>query len=180
MPTYFVNTAGSDTFPYDTEGKGATTFKNLFDNITQANGDIIEVIDGAEIDDSGALIPDITKEIIIRSYSGNTEKPIIKIYNTNYGFKLQGASGSPKIQQLKIYKAGPSAGSNFIKIDSGSYISPEITENEMWIANTTGMTSPVGVFIEVSTTTFSGQLKIEKNEIYDMLIGIQTNNGGGG
>jgi len=102
-----------------------------------------------------------------------------KIINDNRGFRFQGASGSPKIHQLKIYKAGPSASSEFIRFNTGSYSSPEITENEIWTVNPTGK-SCVGIFVEVNTSSFSGQLKIEKNNIYDVSNCFQTNNGGGG
>jgi hypothetical protein len=184
MATYVINAASSSPgSPWGTESTGAQTFKQLLDDITQADGDIIEVYDNAEIDDSAAKIPNITKDVTIRSYSENTGKPTVKIINNDVGFQFSaaGVSGNPKIHQIKMYKAGPSASGAFVKFNAGSFSSPEITENEMWASNTTSRgSSLVGVLIEVSTATFSGQLKIERNEIYDVWNCIQTNNGGGG
>lgn len=67
---YYINTSGSNTYPYDTPEKGANTYTNLQDNVSFQNNDIINfVTSGGAIDDSGTNAFDgITKSLTFRNY----------------------------------------------------------------------------------------------------------------
>lgn len=142
----FINASGSQISPYDTVATGATTLKNLLDNITQRNGMTVEVVDDGEIDDSAAVPPDITKGITFRSWSGNTNKPTIKgkssAHIEDVLFNIDGGGETVIgliIQNLKLFVDGSDSSTTLIRFDNGSDIeNVEISGCEMWCANSTG------------------------------------------
>jgi hypothetical protein len=90
MAIYYINASGSDTYPFDTVVKGAITFGSLLSSITLNSGDIVEVVDNGLIDDSATGAIDVGVGTTIRSYSGNINKPTIKL-NVSTGL-IQGYS----------------------------------------------------------------------------------------
>lgn len=106
MAVYFVNANGSETSPFDTPAKGANTIEHLIDGVavTLLSGDIIEVTDDAEIDDSGMLsFINIDVPIIVRGYVENTNKPIIKVSTATVLFGIDAAI---LVQGIRFYKTG--------------------------------------------------------------------------
>lgn len=123
MATYYVDASGGSPGGY-------TNFYNLLISITLLDADIIEVVDNGEIDDSGAIVPAISAHnVIIRSYAGNTNKPTIKINNTNRHFNF---NYDFYLENLKMYKAESGESGDFILINGGTYGSPSIKGCEFW------------------------------------------------
>lgn len=127
MTVYFINPLGSSTPPYDTRAKGATKFKTLLDNITQVHDDVFEFCDGGVIDDTGAVLPEITKRIWFRSHSENIVKPIIKANGTQHILKFNSTTSVTgfKIHDLVFQNEGANlAGSATIDIPDFTYTHP--------------------------------------------------------
>ena len=166
MATYIINAAsGTPGSPWATEGTGAQSFKQLFDDITQSDGDIVEVYDNAEIDDTAGQ-SSITKDITIRSHSSNTSKPIVKLNNTGRLFTFSpGATGVFKVQQIRMYKDGPSADSEFLYLGSGAFSSPEISECEFWVDDPASKGSQLHAIWWDKNSSFSGLFTIKKNRV---------------
>lgn len=82
---YYLNTSGSNTAPYDTPEKGAPNLYTLISGVALVNGDIINLVaSGGDIEEvyTSAFSYDdvIDTSITIKSYDGNTEKPLWRIY----------------------------------------------------------------------------------------------------
>lgn len=123
MTIYFINPLGSNTPPYDTRAKGATKFKTLLDNITQADDDIFEFCDGGLIDDTGAVIPSITKRIWFRSHSENIVKPIIKADDVQHVIRLDGGASVTgfKVHDISFQNQGSNLTGATIEIPDFTY-----------------------------------------------------------
>lgn len=178
MAIYFVNpTSSSPGSGYLTKNTGAHTIKDLLDNITQADGDIIELTDDAEIDDSAAAIPDFTKGVTVRSYSGNTVKATVKILNSNGRFCGSATIDGLKFQNFKTYKAGPDATGAFFYKGPGVKTNYEISDVECYVVNTTNNGA---YFYEGNggvSADFTGAL-IQNNIIHDLNKGFWASSGG--
>jgi hypothetical protein len=173
MSTYFVNAAGLSIFPYDTVAKGAVNFKTLLDNIVLLADDIIEVCeDGGTIDDSVNNPSAISVPITIRSYSGNTNKPVIKARSvavSDYLFEFDNSTFTGlKIQNLKIFQDSVDSEGFLIRMDGSTIVDLEISGCELWAEDPQDFNSYAIWFGGV----VSGNSKIENNIIYQMAYGI--------
>jgi len=164
-PIYFVNPLGSSTSPYETRAKGATNFKTLLDNITQASGNIIEVCDGGEIDDTAVVIPNITVQMVIRSHSGNSSKPIMKIRPNDTGLGL--ITGAWQVQILNIImKKYGTPSSSWITWNPGTSQLLRVEGCEFWGENPSSSPNAIGVLI-ANPGTFAVSCDIEDNDFYN-------------
>jgi hypothetical protein len=75
MPTYYLNAAGSNTVPYDTPAKGATTLVGLFTGVTPVLGDTIKVCDEGGPIAMGSS--DVTLPCVMEPDAGCTSRPIL-------------------------------------------------------------------------------------------------------
>jgi len=172
MPTYFVNPLGSNTAPYDTRAKGATTFKGLLDNIVQADGDICEVCDGGEIDDTAVVIPNWTKKWIIRSHSENLSKPIVKTAPGDTGFGFVLGADEMEVYNIVTKKYGTPT-SQWIAYNPSSLQKLIVKGCEFWGENLP--TSPNAVGIWISDPGYMAQYFLaEDNDFYNCYRHIQT------
>jgi len=116
---YFVNDSGSNTSPYDTPGKGATSLLMLFngnsndppyDNtVPFYENDIVEVVSGSEINNSLYPYPEqIPLRVKIRSYFLNSEKPIIRINKDSALFACC------SFENIRFYKNGDDIGDFYV------------------------------------------------------------------
>lgn len=169
MATYFLNANGSETSPYDTPAKGANTIKTLLDNITQGDGDIIEVTDDGIIDDSGAAIPVFTKQMTIRSYSQNTSKPTIQLITNNYGIVFSTGANIITVTDLIFYKAG-NGQSTWIVYQPTSFNTLIITGCE-FISELAATSSGEGIKVD-TPATFSNECRLENNKFINLYKGI--------
>jgi hypothetical protein len=131
MATYYVNAAGSNTSPFDTVEKGATSIGYLAANAPGGllNGDIVEVVEaGGTITEPGSS--NIPAGVVIRSYAGNTAKPSIQnVGGTNVQISTDGT-----IQDI-IFR---SSGGNTIGIRNFNMSSAPVFENCSFIGNGSG------------------------------------------
>lgn len=172
MATYFVNASGSSTPPFSSAATGAHTLYELLYNISGFGfGDIVEVVNDGEIDASAdPFIVNGATDVTIRSWSGNSSKPTMKVNNSSYLIQMTDGTNMT-IQGLKLYKAGPSATSYFFYIDAqftGLY-DTIIEENEIWVANTTGMSNcSVFYFNNSLVEQAVSSLLIQNNKIFNL------------
>lgn len=162
MPTYFLNSAGSNTAPYDTDAKGATTLKTLLDNITQQSGDIINVTDDGVIDDTGAVIPNITVPLTIQSDPGNSGVPEMSAQNSTHNLAFTTGAHSPVVKGIKFSKPG-TASDRWIVYNPTSQTALTVEDCEFVGANPT--TNANANAIEVANPgDFSGACNIKRNK----------------
>jgi hypothetical protein len=104
MATYFLNAAGSDTFPFDTEAKGAPNFGALKTGLDNegawpfSENTVIEVSSlGGALDCTGEGLIDISAEfsVTVRSYASNSVKPVLTLNGTDR-FQFVGIAESQK------------------------------------------------------------------------------------
>ncbi len=168
---YFINAAGSSTYPYDTEAKGAVNLKDLLDSVSLNDGDIIEVSDaGGTIDDSAASPGNINASVTIRSYSGNTGNPTFKVRDSSYLFLFNGVTvDGVYIQNIDMYKAGTGSTSIafiwFLTCDISNF---EVTNCNFSITGTAGSVAAV----ELDTSDLHGTSRFEYNTITKMSAGL--------
>jgi|GEM_PF-5902077 len=178
--TFFVNALGSATYPFDTPAKGATSISNLLSSISQEDGDIYELTDDAEIDNSTTTIS-IRKSITIRSYSGNTENAVVKLQNAGLGINI---SSDPtidtiKFQNIKFYKPGPNAvAAFFIKggTSTNALNNLEISGCECYVVDTTNNNSYFFEGNGGAANSFINSV-IRDNLIHDLDKGISITSG---
>jgi hypothetical protein len=106
VATYYVNAGGSQTSPFDTPAKGANTIKYLIDNVTEADDDIIEIVDNGAITESVGFA--LNNTLNIRSYGTDgtdraTSKPTINWSGgTPFGLTMNTAGKSLSFSNLEI------------------------------------------------------------------------------
>ena len=167
MSTYFLNNSGTNTIPYDTAIKGATTINTLATNVALQSGDIIEAVAGGVIDESGFIGDSILPDgITIRSWIDNGKtKPSIKLSAAVGMFNWQGASSynNIKLQFLKIYKDFTSSHSII------SFASPavgcEVYGCEIYLDGGYGNVAAISLDSAIGCT-------IEENAIRDCRFGL--------
>jgi len=116
--SFFVNAGGSNTVPFDTPEKGSLTIENVafWNQQLLWPGDILEIVDNGTIVETVPAPYEIQRGSIIRSWSGNKNKPTIQLQKTATTFH------SGKILNVKFFKdgdillPGPTVGNFFASI----------------------------------------------------------------
>lgn len=180
MATYFVNANGSETSPFDTELKGANTLKYLVDNAPGGlqSGDIVEVTDDAVIDDSGSSVS--IPGLILRSHSGNTSKPTIKVSNSQKLLEFTSNGTSPTVQSIKFYKDGPSASNGFLDFEAQAFSNIEVSNCEFKVNDPSSINANCQALFLKFGISVSGTATIKKNKFDNVYNGIHYYNVGGG
>lgn len=112
---FFISATGSDTAPYNTPAKASTTLFNIsfFYKDQIWPGDSFEVVDDGMIIDNGFGPYNVPRGIILRSWSGNHNKPTIKLSKSITVF-FSGITRNIKfLKDGDILTPGPTVG-NFL------------------------------------------------------------------
>lgn len=108
-------------------------YKNplMFPTMRFIAGDIINVINDGEIDESSYTTFAIARDITIKSWYFNANRPVIKLKNDGALFQFYG-NASPVINDLRFYKSGPNGLYHYIVITSGIKQAPVISGCEFF------------------------------------------------
>ena len=154
---------------------GYTNFNNLKGGVSFQDGDIIDVVDNGEIDDSSISKFTVSVDITIRSWSGNTNRPTIKLPNGMGFVNFAKTNGNLLFQNLKMYKPGPTAGGTFININTTTGATFEISGCEFLVVDPTSVdNSCIGIYTNVDYFTVS--CTIERNRFKGVYSAVTMGN----
>jgi len=106
MSTYYVNANGTSTIPFDTPADGAEDFTVLLAGISLSDDDIIKVVDSDIIRQDETIA--ITNRVTVKSYSGNSSKPIIEFSSVSLtGFSFETGADDSTLENMVVRKLNP-------------------------------------------------------------------------
>ncbi len=158
--TYYVNASGSNIAPYADVASGAHSIETVNTNVTLEAEDIIEVVDNGVIDNTATT--SISVPVTIRSWSGNTNKPTIKVNDANPFMVYSIDQDGPKIQNLKIYRENSTAA--YVIGFAAIVDNAEISGCEFWANDVSSQPADVPVINHAGTLT---DATIENNDFRD-------------